>query len=323
MIERGESRDGQVVVRARDLVFGYGSRGGAERRVLDGVSLDFHAGRVHVLMGPNGAGKSSLVRLLAGSRQPDSGVIDVAPPLAGRQAVGLVPQDIALYPWLTAFENCVAFGRILGMARGLARQRAEEALRLTRCDAIAATAVRHLSGGYKRRVNIAAALVGQPLFLILDEPTVGVDLAARRAIAETIEALRETGTAILLVTHDFAEADGLADHVAFLSRGRIVRQGVPRGLVDETFAKERRVEIVLTSPPDASHRAALADWGARPGGSDTHFLAYRAIDGWNATPLATELRALGLDIKELRLRDPGLECLFARVFAQTAEAVAA
>lgn len=309
---------GKAVVQARDLVFAYGSR-----RVLDGVSLAFHAGHVHVLMGPNGAGKSSLVRLLAGSRKPLSGAIETCPAEPGRQAVGLVPQEIALYPWLTAWENCLAFGRILGLDRRLARERAEEALRLAGCVDVQDTPVRHLSGGYQRRVNIAASLVGRPLFLVLDEPTVGVDLAARRAIAQTIEALRGAGTAILLVTHDFAEADELADRVAFLSGGHVVREGTPRALVEEIFAGDRRVEIVLAAPPDAPRRAALMRWGARAAGSDAHFIAYRRIDGWNATPLAAELRELGLQPKELRLRDPGLECLFARLCTPSAEVAAA
>jgi ABC-2 type transport system ATP-binding protein len=302
-----------AVLAVRDVSFAYGAH-----RVLDDISLTFNAGAIHVLMGPNGAGKSSLVRLLAGSRKPLSGTISGL--AIGRRAIGLVPQEIALYTWLTARENCRAFGRVFGLDRHAARERAEKVLRLTQCDAVADTPVRQLSGGFQRRVNIAAALVGDPLFLILDEPTAGVDLAARAAIAQTIETLRAAGTSVLMVTHDFAEADRLADHVAFLVDGRIVKQGEPRALVADAFGTAKRIEMSFVTPPVEAQRRLLAELGAQPIGQSATFVAYRAVDGWNVNQMADELAAHGLKVAELRLRNPGLECLYERLCGQAGTA---
>jgi ABC-2 type transport system ATP-binding protein len=280
---------------------GASARHGATR-VVDAVSLALWPGEVYVLMGPNGAGKSSLAGLLTGTLTPDSGAARVLGARAGgagrgRRAVSLVPQEIALYPWLTARENCRAFARIAGLDRREAAARADAALALARCADVGDVRVARLSGGYKRRVNIAAALVNEPRLLVLDEPTVGVDLGAKRAIGATIKTLRGMGAAILLITHDFEDADALADRAGFLRAGRLVGEGRPKALVAAIHGARKRIEIILAAPPGPVETYALREAGATPTATDTVWLMFRVIADWNAGA-------------ELRLREPGLETLY-------------
>jgi ABC-2 type transport system ATP-binding protein len=284
-------------------------------RAVEAVSLALWPGEVYVLMGPNGSGKSSLAGLLTGTLRPESGAARVLGASAGgdghgRRAVSLVPQEIALYPWLTARENCLAFARVAGLGRHEAAARADQALALARCEDVADRRVARLSGGYKRRVNIAAALVNEPRLLVLDEPTVGVDLGAKRAIAATIKTLRAMDAAILLITHDFEDADALADRAGFLVGGRLVGEGAPTALVSAIHGASKRIEIILAAPPNAAETRALREAGARPTATDTVWLMFRAIADWNAGAVIAALEAAGLVIAELRLRDPGLETLY-------------
>ena len=288
---------------------------------LRGVTMSLRPAEIYVLMGPNGSGKSTLVRLLAGSIQPQAGTVDVTGRAHGattaRRSVGFIPQDIALYPFLTARENCVAFGRIAGLSRAAAAAAADDALRMTACVEVAAIRVGRLSGGYRRRVNIAVALVAEPLLLILDEPTAGVDAKARDSIAQTLSDLRTNGTAILMITHDFEDADSLADRVGFLSGGVLVAEGEPRALIAGTFGSAKRWEMVFTTPPDETQRDLLLSEGAEQT-SETSFLMFKDRDNADAMRFVETLERKGLALKDLRLSAPGLQTLYNRV-CKTAE----
>ena len=291
------------------ITFSYGGH-----LAIDDVSLDLFADEVFVLMGPNGAGKSSLIRLLTGALKPASGRVSLMTPSGdGSALLGFVPQEIALYPWLSARENCRAFARVAGLDRRVTALRIGEALQLTQCESVADRPISQLSGGNKRRANIAAALVGNPTLLILDEPTVGVDFEARRAIAQTIEALKSSGRSVLMTTHDFEEAGALADRVGFLVDGRLVAHGTPRKMIEAMFGDRKRIEIHLPRAPVERQRAVLAEQGATSTGQANVWTAFRDLaGGWDAGSFAGELVASGLEIGELRLRDPGLECLYTR-----------
>jgi len=294
-----------------------------QHRALDKVSLDVFAGEILVVMGPNGAGKSSLIRVLTGVLLADEGRLAVGPALQGRTGRGgiaLVPQEIALYPWLTGRENCLAFARIGGASPADAREQVDRALALTHCTDVAGVAVARLSGGFQRRVNIAAALANDPALVILDEPTVGVDLDAKRAISHLLLRLKEAGTGILIVTHDFPEADLLADRVAFLDQGRIVLEGEPRHLVAARFGACKAIEIVLAAPPNAAVAAELRQLGIAETPVSTVWQCYLETDGWDANAFAARLAARGLQITELRLREPGLEALYADLMSARADA---
>ena len=215
-----------MLLTAEDAALAY--RG---RRVLDGVDLALAPAETVALLGPNGAGKTTLMRLLAGRLRPDTGRIRVAgrdphADRAVRAAIGWVPQEIALYDRLTVAENLGVFASLAGVPRSGRRAAVAAALALAEIEPVAGRLVGQLSGGYRRRVNLAASLMNRPPLVLLDEPTQGVDLAARAAIHAVLQRLGAEGTAILIATHDFAEAERLAHRVAFMSRGRIVREGV-------------------------------------------------------------------------------------------------
>jgi ABC-2 type transport system ATP-binding protein len=285
--------------------------------VLKGLSVEFQRGEVFVLLGPNGAGKSTLVRVLTGALRPRDGQVRFAD---ARGAVGLAPQQVALYPWLSPSENCIAFGRLSGLSRGECAARLGSVMRLTGCEPVAQTPVARLSGGYQRRANIAAALMNEPKLLILDEPTAGLDAEGRGHVAAVTRALRDAGAALLLVTHDFEFAEGLADRVGVLLAGRFVCIGSPARLVASRFNSSYRVEIVLNEAPDDAGRNRLAALGAEPHREGRAIRLWRPLASFDAAHVARDIEAAGFRPLEMRVRPPGLEDLFAAVLAEEAGA---
>jgi ABC-2 type transport system ATP-binding protein len=284
------------------------------RQALKGVSLEIRPGEVYALLGPNGAGKTTLVRAICGRLKPDQGVVRLAgrdPYSDGeaRAALGLAPQALALYPQLTVAENLETFASLAGL-RGAARRAAViHAMGVTQTDERARNLVRTLSGGYQRRVNIAAAILAGPKLLVLDEPTVGVDLSAKEAIAEALVRLKAEGVGILLITHDLDQAGALADRVGFLSDGVKVLEGAPRALIDAAFGDQMDVEV------DVAGAAAGAVLGAEGFRRESSGVWRRlAPNGYVlAADLGERLRVDGADVREIRVRRPSLEHLFARV----------
>lgn len=326
-----------VVVRGATLNY-------RDRRVLDGVDLDLCAGRTVALLGPNGAGKTSLMRLVAGRLAPQAGSVRIAgcDPFAthaARRAIGWVPQDIALYPRLTVAENLDVFARLAGLSRHARRAAVAEALDLTDIADVAGRPVGLLSGGYQRRVNIAASLMARPRLVLLDEPTQGVDLHARAAIHAVLERLRREGAALLVATHDFAEAERLADRAAFLAQGRIVREGALPDLLGRLRDGAPEHEIALSSPALGPAEAALRragfgpvdtglTWRAHPGAGSRLEAAGSRLEAagqrleaagqcleaagqcLDAAALLAALRAEGVPVAEIRIRAPGLEAVY-------------
>lgn len=190
---------------------------------------------------------------------------------------------------------------------------------MTACRAVAATRVGRLSGGYRRRVNIAVALVADPALLILDEPTAGVDAEARASIAQTLSELRTNGTSILMITHDFEDADTLADRVGFLSRGVLVAEGEPRALIDRSFGAAKQWEMVFKTAPDRSQRDLLLGEGAEQTDA-TSFRLFKTGDNADAMRFVETLERAGLMIKDLRLTAPGLQTLYKRFCQSGADA---
>jgi len=288
------------------------------RRVLKAVSLEVSPGEVYGLLGPNGAGKTTLVRIICGRIRPDSGQVRVAErdPFAdgsARGALGLAPQALALYPLLTVAENLEAFARLAGLSGRAARAAVAETMALTRIEERGSSQVRHLSGGLQRRANIAAALLAKPRLLVLDEPTVGVDLAAREAVTDVLRRLREGGVGVLIVTHDLDQAEGLADRVGFLDEGVKVLEGVPATLVAEAFGDEMEIEVVLETAAAPDRVQQLADLGLSPGHSSEGWIGFSADGYASAARLADRLRDLGADVREIRVRRPSLQQLAARL----------
>ena len=213
-----------------------------ERVAVDGVGFSIDRGETYGLLGPNGAGKTTTISMVCGLLDRDAGTVTVAGrPMApgaidAKAAIGLVPQEVALYDDLSAEENLEFFGRLQGLAGPLVHERVAEVLDLVGLADRARDHVGDYSGGMKRRANIAAGLLHHPQLLVLDEPTVGVDPQSRNAILESIEALGGEGLSVLYTTHYMEEAQRLCDRVGIIDEGRLVAEGTRRELVAQLGA---------------------------------------------------------------------------------------
>jgi ABC-2 type transport system ATP-binding protein len=207
------------------------SKSYAGKPAVDGVSIEVRPGEIVGLLGPNGAGKSTTVSMLCGIARPDRGRVTLGGEAIGEDAspvkrrIGLVPQDISLFEELPAAANLELFGALYGVEAGLLRGRVAEALELVGLADRAGSKPSTFSGGMKRRLNIACALVHYPDVLVLDEPTVGVDPQSRNAIFGQLESLRSRGKALLYTTHYMEEVERLCDRIVVMDHGRVIAQG--------------------------------------------------------------------------------------------------
>jgi ABC-2 type transport system ATP-binding protein len=223
-------------VTVRGLTKRYG-----EHEALHGIDFTIEAGEVFGLLGPNGAGKTTTVEILEGYRKRDGGTVDVLgadpqkPPRTWREQVGVVLQSSSLYPNLTVGESLRVFAGYYERPRDT-----EEVTEIIGLTEKRNARVRTLSGGQKRRLDLGLALIGDPSLIFLDEPTTGFDPGARRNAWETIRNLRALGKTVLLTTHYLDEAEQLADRVAVLRDGVIVREGTPAELTGGAVATEIR-----------------------------------------------------------------------------------
>jgi ABC-2 type transport system ATP-binding protein len=286
--------------------------------VLRGVDLTLRPGEIYALLGPNGAGKTTLIRAICGRIRPNGGTVllkgrDPARVPAARAGLGLVPQEIALYPNLTVAENVQTFAALADVSRAGMAAAVSRALELTRTTDRAHVPVRHLSGGYQRRANIAAAIVHEPSLLILDEPTVGVDLDAREAVDAVIRGLRDLSVAVLMTTHDLEQAGALADRVGFLREGRMALEGQPKALIAEAFGTRMEILVHLAEEVGADGEARLAAEGLERTARSAVWTRLDT-DGYAAAgQLDKRLREAGLTPREIRVREPSLANLFTLV----------
>ncbi|SFZ81211.1 ABC-2 type transport system ATP-binding protein [Devosia enhydra] len=284
------------------------------RNVLRGLNLAIASGEIFGLLGPNGAGKTTLIRTICGRVTPTAGDVTIAGHKRGKRAalnhIGLVPQELALYMHLSVRENLVAFGRLSGLRRKDTHRAVDWALEAARLRERADDPVDILSGGWKRRVNIAAAILHNPSLLILDEPTVGVDVDARNELQDVIRDLSLSGMAVLLATHDLDQAETLCATVGFLRDGVIAPKGTPRGLIAETFEGQKEIILELRRKLTKKQRDALVRSSFIAGTSEMSWSVMGAADGSTSVGLAERLERVGILVREIRLREPGLDSLF-------------
>ncbi|HLH19910.1 MAG TPA: ATP-binding cassette domain-containing protein [Bryobacteraceae bacterium] len=203
---------------------------------VDGVSLRAGKGETIGLLGPNGAGKTTTVSMIAGLVRPDAGEVRIAGRAMrgdtdpAKRSMGLVPQDIGLYEEISPRENLHLFGSLYGMEGAALRRAMDEALDLVGLKERARDSVRDFSGGMKRRLNLAAALLHDPQLLLLDEPTVGVDPQSRNAIFDNLELLKKRGKTLLYTTHYMEEAERLCDRLVIIDHGKIIADDTLQGL---------------------------------------------------------------------------------------------
>ncbi len=231
---------GAPIVEVSRLRKSYGSR-----LVLDEVNLDVRVGEIVGLLGPNGAGKTTTLSILATLLTADAGEVRIAgydsrrDAQAIRRRLGFVPQSIALYPSLTAFQNVELFARMHGLRARAARSAAEEALARVGLSNRARDVVSVLSGGMRRRVNLACGIVHRPEILVLDEPTVGVDPQSRERILDTLRELADAGAAIIYSTHYMEEIERLCDRALLIDHGRLIASGTVAELVALAGSRHR------------------------------------------------------------------------------------
>jgi ABC-2 type transport system ATP-binding protein len=298
-----------------DLSFSYG-----RKPVFCGLNLQIAAGEIFALLGPNGAGKTTLVKLICGRYRPVGGYIRVlggAPEKAAniRRALGLVPQEIAVYGHLSARENLQVFARLAGVPRKNIPEVVRFALQVTGLSGWAEQPVRKLSGGYRRRVNIAAAIVHRPRLMLLDEPTVGVDIDARQAIQQMIGELARRGMGVLLATHDLEQAEWLSDRVGFLLSGRLVPQGAPADLLRQAFGEQHEIQVLLGQPPTEAQQQMLKLHQLRPTRDSRLWVGQCSQGMVEGEALVGALEQEEMRVQEMRIRRPTLSSLFQRLTA--------
>ncbi len=287
-----------------------------EVRALDGVDLVAQPGKVLGLLGPNGAGKTTLVRVLATLIEPDEGTarvtgLDVVADAARvRERIGLAGQYAAVDENLTGLENLTMVGRLYGSARAPAKQRGRELLERFDLSDAADRPAKTYSGGMRRRLDLAAALVAEPPVLFLDEPTTGLDPRSRLSLWGVIEGLVAGGTTALLTTQYLDEADRLADDIAVIDHGQLIAQGTPNELKDRLGGE--RLEVRLESAADAARAAevlaAMAEEPPQHAGHDVTF-AVRETHGV-IVEAVRKLGDAGIDVEDLALRRPTLDDVF-------------
>ena len=222
-----------------------------DRVAVDDVSFHIDVGETYGLLGPNGAGKTTTISMACGLLTRDAGEVTVAGQSVGprstaaKAAIGLVPQEVALYEDLSGEENLRFFGRLQGLTGREVARRVGEVLELVGLADRGRDRVGTYSGGMKRRANIAAGLLHRPRLLVLDEPTVGVDPQSRNAILSSVEALSDEGLSVLYTTHYMEEAERLCDRVGIIDEGRLVAEGDRRALIAKLGAGDR-VEVTAT-----------------------------------------------------------------------------
>ena len=273
---------------------------------LQGLNVEIRSAEMLGLFGPNGAGKTTLIRALAGQLSLDQGTIQWGMP-EGRIRLGVVPQSLAIYEDLSAEQNLKIFGRLHGVKAKTLRQQIQRALEWSNLEARRRDRAGTFSGGMKRRLNIACAVLHEPRVLLLDEPTVGVDPQSRERIYRMLEELKSQEVGILLTTHHLEEAQYRCDRIAVMDQGQIVETGTLPELIDATVGNRQRLTIKLSTP--------LETWSDAP-----EILEYddesRTATAWlddtgsQLTDVLQQLQRRGAGIDRVTLQAPNLHQVF-------------
>lgn len=312
----------KIAIRLQGLVRSYNGT-----RAVDGVDLKVPTGSILGLLGPNGAGKTTIVRMLATLIAPDAGTAEVGgfdvvhDAARVREIIGLTGQYASVDEKLTGRENLLLISRLLGLGRRDARRRADELLGQFHLLDAANRPAQTYSGGMRRRLDLAASLVGNPAILFLDEPTTGLDPRARRDLWRLVRELRAQGTTVLLTTQYLDEADALADRIVVLDRGRIIAEGTASELKERVGGRSLFVVLADVTRIDDAAEVIARTVGERPQARDNTL----SVAVTTSAVVPKVLRALDqadIEVVEVGLRTASLDDVFLALTGHAAEATA-
>ena len=292
------------------------SKSFAGKKVLNNLSFSVDRAEVYGLLGPNGCGKSTTINILCNLLDPDTGKVWIGNAVPGNSnhIIGYCPQEIALYRDLRPAENLRFFAQIYGLSKADQERRIAELTRLFGFDQFARTPVGSLSGGWQRRVSIAAAIIHEPEIVVLDEPTSAVDIEARHELWQLIETLRDQGTTILLTTHHLDEAERLCSRIGIMKEGCIAKEGTIAELL--SMVPGKKVAVIETRFEKAiTQRASELGWTVR------HYAGKIACLLTEDVTLNTVIDAFsGIEISAVSIQNVSLEHAFLEIIRQDADA---
>ena len=302
-----------IALRVSELCVHYG-----DYHALKTLELDVEAGALIGIIGPNGAGKTSFIKALCGRVNYD-GHVQIGDTRLKRshnrqKLLGLVPQDIGLYEHMSSYENLSVFAKIMGLARKDRKEAIETALDAVDMSGKAHDAVSTLSGGMKRRINVAAAIMHNPKVIIFDEPTAGVDVPARDTVHRLARTLAKKGMAVLLVTHELDQAEALCDKVLVLCQGKKLAFDTPPRILERSFAGMREVMVRYAAPPTQDTLNAMRPFEFHQGELPTIWTATtQASEVSFVSAFMTALKNGDNFVREISVRRPGLTSLMHRI----------
>ena len=285
---------------------------------VKGISFDIKEGEIFSLLGPNGAGKTTTISMLSTLYTPTSGDATIGghsitkDPMAVKQIIGVVPQDLALYEDLTARENLIFWGQMYGLSGKALNSRVDEVLEQIGLTDKAKNRVKTYSGGMKRRVNIGVGLLHKPRLLFMDEPTVGIDPQSRRAILDTVKDLNKQGMTVLYTTHYMEEAEELSNRVGIIDHGELIAIGTQAELTKQVGQTDTLIlRVAESDDPELLAQSLKGLKGIQHAEVSDHSVAI-------VTPSAEEILAAvvskanerGIKIRTMEIREPNLEAVF-------------
>ena len=305
--------DSQKLLQIQNLSKSYG-----EAPALDRFSLDMERGEVLGLLGPNGAGKTTLISILSGTLPGFSGSVtfqgkNLFSDRSLKNRLGIVPQDMAFYEELSAMDNLLFWGGLYDISRSELKRRAEELLKSVELSDRAKEPVKRFSGGMKRRLNVAIGLLHSPDLLLLDEPTVGIDVQAKVSILEIIKRVGREGTAVIFTTHQLAEVEETCSRIAIMDHGRILAQGTLDELIKTIGEKVIvRVEGEFSLSSFSEAIGSLADDGVELISAADDIVSLGADDTDRIPKVMERLFSNNVQISDLKIHSPNLETVFLR-----------
>ncbi|MEG7283492.1 ABC transporter ATP-binding protein [Bacillus sp. 0909A] len=296
-----------------------------KKTIVKGISFSLKKGESFGLLGPNGAGKSTTISMISGLVPLDGGEITIGGYVIGKdtnkakQKIGIVPQEIALYPTLTAQENLVFWGKMYGLTHGEAKKRSAEVLEYVGLTERAKEKIETFSGGMKRRINIGAALMHKPELLIMDEPTVGIDPQSRNHILETVKQLNETGMTVIYTSHYMEEVEYLCDRIGIIDQGEMIAIGTKTDLCSR-LGGDTIIQMTV-SRTDEGFLSAVRSLAhvndVTVSESELKIEVAAAHHEKVVTSLLTEAAAHQTNLLSLQVQEPNLERLFLNLTGRT------